>query len=128
MGILGLLFCLSGCARLDGHAGSGGGAPQETPETSKPVRIYTDPVYTGQASGELNAIGNKINDYTAAHPDTFSGTYFSSDSSKIFVGVVEPGDEAASVFERLADRLDPGRKRVVTVDAQWSWTELDALR
>ncbi|WP_331575024.1 hypothetical protein [Arthrobacter sp.] len=90
--------------------------------------IYTDPVYTGQASGELNAIGNQINDYAAAHPDTFSGAYFSSDSSRIFVGVAEPGDEAASIFERLADRLDPGRKRVVTLDAQWSWAELDAVK
>lgn len=128
VGILGLLFCLSGCATLDGHAGSGGVSPQETLETKKPLRIYTDPVYTGQAGGELNAIGNKINDYLAAHPDTFSGAYFSSDSSKIFVGVAEPGDEAASVFERLADRLDPGRKRVVTADAQWSWSELDAMK
>ncbi|MFC9352025.1 hypothetical protein [Arthrobacter sp. NPDC057013] len=95
---------------------------------NKPVRIYTDPVYTGQASGELNEIGNKIYHYVAAHPDTFSGAYFSSDSSKIYVGVAEPGDEATSVFERLADRLDPGRKRVVTTDAHWSWSELDAVK
>ncbi|MFF2318652.1 hypothetical protein ACFVTE_20580 [Arthrobacter sp. NPDC058097] len=131
VGILGLLFCLSGCAGLDGFGGFGGGSPQETLETletNKPVRIYTEPVYTGQASGQLNAIGNKINDYVAAHPDTFSGAYFSSDSTKIFVGVAEPGDEAASVFERLADRLDPGRQRVITADAQWSWSELDAVK
>jgi hypothetical protein len=128
VGILGLLFCLSGCASLDGYAGSGGGPPQETLETNKPVRIYTEPVYTGQASGELNAIGDKINDYVAAHPDTFSGAYFSSDSTKIFVGVAEPGNEAATVFERLADRLDPGRQRVITADAQWSWSELDAVK
>ncbi|MFP3460853.1 hypothetical protein R5O87_08405 [Arthrobacter globiformis] len=75
-----------------------------------------------------NAIGDKIDDYVAAHPGTFSGAYFSSDSSKILVGVAEPGDKAASIFESLADRLDPGRKRVVTGDAQWSWSELDAVK
>lgn len=37
-------------------------------------------------------------------------------------------DEAAIVFERLADRLDPGRNRVVTTEAQWSWSELDAVK
>lgn len=128
VGILGLLICLSGCASLEGYAGSGAGSPEGTPGTKKPLRIYTDPVYTGQASGELNEIGNTINDYVAAHPDTFSGGYFSADSSKIFVGVAEPGDKAASDFEKLADRLDPGRRQVVTTDAQWSWSELDAVK
>lgn len=128
LGILGLLFCLSGCASPDSSPGSGGGSPQETLEVNKPVRIYADPVYTGQATGELNEIGNKINDYVAAHPDTFSGAYFSSDSSRIFVGVAKPGDKAAADFERLADTLDPGRQRVVTADAQWSWSELDAVK
>lgn len=128
VGVLGLAVCLTGCASLEGYPGSGAGTPEQTPETKKSVRIYTDPVYTGQASGELNAIGNEINDHVAAHPDTFSGAYFSSDSSKIFVGVTEHGDEAAAVFEKLADRLDPGRKRVITTDAQWSWSELDAVK
>jgi hypothetical protein len=94
----------------------------------KGVRIYTEPVYTGQASGALNEIGNTINDYVAAHPETFSGGYYSADSSKIFVGVAEPGDKAAADFEKLADRLDPGRRRVVTTDAKWSWSELDAVK
>lgn len=128
VGVLGLAVCLTGCASLEGYPGSGAGTPEQTPETKKTVRIYTDPVYTGQASGELNAIGNEINDHVAAHPDTFSGAYFSSDSSKIFVGVAEHGDEGAAVFEKLADRLDPGRKRVITTDAQWSWSELDAVK
>jgi hypothetical protein len=66
--------------------------------------------------------------HVAAHSDTFSGAYFSSDASKIFVGVAEPGDEAAAVFERLADTLDPGRQRVVTTEAKWSWSELDAVK
>lgn len=128
VGVLGLAVCLTGCASLEGYPGAGAGTPEQTPETKKTVRIYTDPVYTGQASGELNAIGNEINDHVAAHPDTFSGAYFSSDSSKIFVGVAKHGDEAAAVFEKLADRLDPGRKRVITTDAQWSWSELDAVK
>jgi hypothetical protein len=126
--ILVLLTCLSGCSSQEGYAGSGAVSPEETTGTKKPLRIYTAPVYTGQASGELNEIGNTINDYVSAHPDTFSGGYFSADSSKILVGVAEPGDKAAADLEKLADRLDPGRRQVLTTDARWSWSELDALK
>jgi hypothetical protein len=104
MGILGLLICLSGCASKEGYTGSGAGSPEETPGTKKPVRIYTDPVYTGH-SGELNEIGNTINDYVSAHPDTFSGGYFSADSSKIFIGVAEPGDKAAAAKNWQTDLI-----------------------
>lgn len=128
MGILGLLMYLSGCAVVGGPADSVGGSPEGRPETKNPVRIYTEPVYVGQATGELNEIGNTINDYVAAHPKTFSGGYYSTDSSTIFVGVTEPGDKAAVGFEKLANRLDPGRRRAVTTDARWSWSELDAVK
>lgn len=47
---------------------------------------------------------------------------------QIFVGVAEPADKAASDFERLTDRLDPGRRPVVTTDAKWSWSEPDAVK
>ena len=128
MGVLGLLMCLSGCAIPEGHADLRAGSPEERPETKNPIRIYTEPVYTGQATAELNEIGNTVNDYVAAHPKTFSGGYYSADSSKIFVGVAESGDKAAVEFEKLANRLDPGRRRVVTTDARWSWSELDAVK
>lgn len=120
---------MSGCASPDGFADSKAGTPDATPTgRQKSVRIYTEPVYTGQATGELNEVGNLINDYVSAHPDTFSGGYYAADSSKIFVGVAEPDTKAASDFEKLADRLDPGRRRVVTTYAQWSWSELDTVK
>lgn len=98
------------------------------PDDSSRVRLYVEPVFSGQASLELDRIGNEVNEFISLHPHTFSGGYFSSDSSKVMVGVAEPSHEAASAFEELADRLDPGRRQVATIEAQWSWSELDSVK
>lgn len=44
------------------------------------------------------------------------------------VGVSQPEHPAASGFEELANKLDPGRQRVLTKPAKWSWSELDELK
>lgn len=92
------------------------------------VRLYIEPVFTGQASPELDRIGNEINEFVSLHPDTFSGAYFSLDSSKVMVGVAEPSHEAAAVLEELANKLDPERGQVITTDAERSWSELDSVK
>jgi ABC-type uncharacterized transport system auxiliary subunit len=126
--VLGLTMSLAGCAGPDGNAAPVSGLQQETYQADKPVRIYTDAVFTGQANGALNAIADKIGPYVTAHPDTFSGAYFSTDASKLVVGVAIPSSEAASGLENLANKPDPGRHRVITVDAQWSLSKLDSVK
>lgn len=92
------------------------------------IRIYVDPVYTGQATEALLAMSDKISAFVTEHPTTFSSGYFSADSSKFYVGVARPGDAAAAEFEELASSLDPGRKLVVTAPARRSWSELSAVK
>lgn len=93
-----------------------------------PVRIYTDPSYIGEAGSELVEIGNEINRYVSAHPDTFSGGYFSGDSSEFHVGIARADDAAVPALEELADRLDPGRRLVKTSLVARSWSQLDAVK
>ena len=126
--VLGVALCMAACGTPGGDAQPGVQSPKEATQAQKPVRIVTDPVYTGSASGELSSIAHKINLYVTAHPDTFSGAYFSSDSSKLFVGVVTPSDAAAKGLEELTKKLDPGGKLVVLVDAEWSWSKLDSVK
>ena len=101
---------------------------QTTSAKASDIRLYTEPSYKGQASSELNVIGDKIRDYIAVYPEVFSGGYFSSDSSQLMIGVSQPDHPAASGFEELANKLDPGRQRVLTKPAKWSWSELDELK
>lgn len=126
--VLGLITCLAACAGPYGNAAPSSGLRPETTHAGKPVRIYADAVFTGRANGELDGIADKIGPYVAAHPDTFSGAYFSTDASKLFVGVAIPSSAAASGLENLANKLDPGRHRVITVNAQWSLSKLDSVK
>ncbi|MFF2030968.1 hypothetical protein [Arthrobacter sp. NPDC058192] len=126
--VLGAAFCLAACGAPGSDAQPGPPSANGTTQAQKPVRIVTDPVYTGSASGELTNIADKVNEYVTAYPDTFSGAYFSADSSKLFVGVSKPSDTAAKGLEELAKKQDPGHKQIVLVDAQWSWSKLDSVR
>jgi hypothetical protein len=126
--VLGVALSLAGCGIPGADLQPGLQSSKETTQAQKPVRIVTDPVYTGSASGELSSMAHKINLYVTVHPDTFSGAYFASDSSKLFVGVARPSDAAANGLEELAKKLDPGHKQIVLVEAQWSWSELDSVK
>lgn len=117
---------LAGCA--EPHPTNTSGQEQMTQTTSADasgIRLYTEPRFKGQARLELNVINDKIRDYIAVYPNVFSGGYFSFDSSQLVVGVSKPDHPAASGFEELANKLDPGRQRVLTKPAKWSWSELD---
>jgi len=126
--VLGVALSLAACGIPGADAQPGLQSPAETARAQKPVRIVTDPAYTGSASGELSGMADKINLYVTAHPDAFSGAFFSVDSSKLFVGVARPSDPAAKGLEELARKLDPGHKQIILVEAQWSWSELDSVK
>ncbi|MFE4541183.1 hypothetical protein [Arthrobacter sp. NPDC056727] len=104
------------------------GSQSQTPQASQRIRIYTDPPMPGAPTGVLNALADKVNEFASAYPETFSGAYFASDYSKVYVGVAEPRHAAATAYEELATKMDPGRRRIVTVDVKWSWSELDAVK
>jgi hypothetical protein len=120
---------LTGCAEPYPATTSGQGQlTRATSADASGIRLYTEPPYKGQASSELNVIGDKIRDYIAVYPEVFSGGYFSSDSSQLMIGVSQPDHPAASGFEDLANKLDPGRQRVLTKPAKWSWSALDKVK
>ncbi|MBT2551534.1 hypothetical protein [Arthrobacter sp. ISL-5] len=128
LAFLSCALCVTGCTGADGPAPGQTAPTTTTTPTSETIRIYSDPVFKGAPTGELNVLADKVNEYAMAHPKVFSGTYFASDYSKVYVGVAKSDDPAASAYEKLAAKLDPGRQRVVTADARWSWYELDALK
>lgn len=122
---------LTGCS--EPYLTNTSGHEQEQPIQTKSakelgIRLYIEPSYKGQASSQLNVISDKIRDYIAKYPEVFSGGSFSSDSSQVMIGVSQPDHPAASGFEELANKLDPGRQRVLTKPAKWSWSELDELK
>lgn len=126
--VLAVCLGLTACAAPEENGRQDERRPQETVQTQKVIRIYTDPAYKGQANAALKELADKINGHVAAHPDTFSGSYFSSDSTKLLVGVARPGDKAATDLEKLVDQLDPRHQSVVMTAARWSWTELEAVK
>lgn len=128
LAVLTCALCVTGCTGADGPVPGQTTPTNDTTQTSENIRIYSDPVFKGAPTGELNVLADKVNEYAMAHPKVFSGTYFASDYSKVYVGVAKPDDPAALAYEELATKLDPGRQRVVTADARWSWYELDALK
>ncbi|MFE5836015.1 hypothetical protein [Arthrobacter sp. NPDC056493] len=128
LAVLGCALCVTGCAGADGPAPGPTALTNDTTQTADNIRIYSDPVFKGAPTGVLNVLAGKVNEYAMAHPKVFSGSYFASDYSKVYVGVAKPDDPAASAYEELATKLDPGRHRIVTADARWSWYELDALK
>jgi predicted small lipoprotein YifL len=111
--VLSVALSLAACGIPGPDAQPGLQSPAETAPAPKPVRIVTDPAYTGSASGELSGLADKINLYV---------------SSKLFVGVARPSDAAAKGLEELARKLDPGHKQIILVEAQWSWSELDSVK
>jgi hypothetical protein len=120
---------LAGCSEpYTANTSGQGQLTQTTPAGASGIRLYTEPSFKGQASSELNVINDKIRDYIAVYPEVFSGGYFSSDSSQLMVGVSQPQHPAASRFEELANKLDPGRQRVLTKPAKWSWSALDKVK
>jgi hypothetical protein len=120
---------LTACAEpYPANTSGQGQLTQATSADASGIRLYTEPSFKGQASSELNVINDKIRDYIAVYPEVFSGGYFSSDSSQLMVGVAQPNHPAASGFEELANRLDPGRQRVLTKSAKWSWSALDKVK
>lgn len=120
-------LCLTGCTGTDG-ATQTQTATNETTQTRQTIRIYSIPVLKGAATGELTALADKVRDFVSAHPETFSGGYFASDYSKVYFGVAKPDTAAASAYEKLTTKLDPGRQRIVTAASRWSWSELDAAK
>lgn len=121
-------LCLTGCTGTDGATPAQTAMTNETTQTRQNIRMYSIPVLKGAATGELTALADKIRDFVSAHPETFSGGYFASDYSKVYFGVAKPDTAAASAYEKLATKLDPGRQRIVTAVARWSWSELDAVK
>lgn len=128
LAFLSCALCVAGCTGPDGPAAVQTAPTNDKIQTSENIRIYSDPVFKGAPTGELNVLADKVNEYAMAHPKVFSGAYFASDYSKVYVGVVKQDDPAALAYEELATKLDPGRQRVVTAEARWSWYELDALK
>lgn len=120
---------LTGCSEPYPASTSGQGQLTQTTSTAASgIRLYPQPPIKGEASPGLRAIVDKIRDYVWLYPDVFSGGYISSDSSQLLVGVSEPDHPAASGFEELANKLDPGRQRVLTKPAKWSWSALDKVK
>ncbi|MFF2317937.1 hypothetical protein ACFVTE_16900 [Arthrobacter sp. NPDC058097] len=120
---------LTGCSDpYPANTSAQGQLTQATSAEASGIRLYTEPSFKGQASSELNVINDKIRDYIAVYPEVFSGGYFSSDSSRLMVGVAQPDHPAASDYEELANKLDPGRQRVLTKPAKWSWSALDKVK
>lgn len=101
---------LNGCSEPYPASTSGQGQlTQMTSTAASGIRLYTEPPIKGETSPELRDIVDKIRDYVWMYPDVFSGGYISSDSSQLMVGVSQPEHPAASGFEELANKLDPGR-------------------
>jgi hypothetical protein len=120
---------LTGCSESYPASLSGQGQlTQTTSAGASGIRLYTQPPTKGQASSELKVINDKIRDHILLYPEVFSGGYFSADSSQLMVGVSQPEHPAASRFEELANTLDPGRQRVLTKPAKWSWSALDKVK
>jgi hypothetical protein len=124
-----VVLSLTGCAGPSPMNTSGHGELTKTSSAAASgIRLYKEPPIRGEASPELSVIVDKIRDYVWLYPDVFSGGYLSSDSSQLMVGVSQPDHPAASGFEELANKLDPGRRLVLTKPAKWSWSDLDEVK
>jgi len=103
-------------------------ASQQSNTSGSPVRIYVEPVLVGQESPELIEMDAKVNSYVSQYPSVFSGTYISTDSSGLTVGVVDQNDPAADALKALVGKLDPTSSFITIIPARYTWNDLDKIR
>lgn len=130
-----LLLALTACSPV--AVGQPGGGTQTSPasasapfSTAKPALViqrYEDPTFDrtkGNPTTDMEVAANALHDFIGAHPDVFSGAWWTTDYSGFVVGIAYPQDPAAVEYEALRKELDPGLEFTRIHDAKYSLDEL----
>ncbi len=126
-----LLLALTACSPVAvGQPGGGtqtppasASAPVSTAAPALVIQRYEDPTFDrtkGNPTTDMEVAANALNDFIGAHPDVFSGAWWTTDYSGFVVGVAYPQDPAAVEYEALRKELDPGLRFTQIHDAKYS--------
>ena len=118
------VMVLSTLAASSSHAGD---FPPDKGGKNK-IMIYSHPVYTGEATMELDLAVDKVSDYMADHTNVFARGHYTLDSSQFSVSIAKPNDVAVKGLRDLIAKLDPENKLFLFENVERSVDELEEIQ